>query len=225
MSTNLMRILSEEKIVAIMRGIEAEAGDATAEALANGGIRLLEVTMNTNGALQMISRFRENYGSRMHIGAGTVLNLNMAKEAAQAGAEYFISPNLDEEVIEYALGRGIGVWPGTMTPTEIVRAFEAGAQAVKVFPMGSLGINYLKEIRAPLDHIPMIATGGVNLQNIGDFLDTGIVGVGLGGSLVNKKLIAERRFAELTELARSFVTAVRGSRELQDDLGKDQPRM
>ncbi|MEB3101509.1 bifunctional 4-hydroxy-2-oxoglutarate aldolase/2-dehydro-3-deoxy-phosphogluconate aldolase [Ferviditalea candida] len=212
MSANLLKVLSEEKIVAIIRGIEADAGDATAEALADGGIRLLEVTMNTEGALRMISRFRENYGSRMRVGAGTVLNLKMAKKAVQAGAEYIISPNLDERVIEYALRKGVDVWPGTMTPTEIVRAFEAGAQAVKVFPMGSLGINYLKEIRAPLDHIPMIATGGVNLQNIGDFLNTGILGVGLGSNLVNKKLIAERRFAELTELARSFVEAAQGGK-------------
>lgn len=166
MSLNLLQGLYEEKIIAIIRGISAESGDRTAQALADGGIVFLEVTLNTDGALGMISRFREQHAGRMRIGAGTVLDLGQAKEAVAAGAEYIISPNLDEEVIAYGLAHGVDVWPGTMTPTEIVRAFKAGATAVKVFPLGSLGINYLKEIRAPLNHIPMIATGGVNLQNV-----------------------------------------------------------
>lgn len=208
---NLLQMLSQEKIVAIVRGISPAAADQTAEALLNGGIKLLEVTTNTEGALDMVSRWRGTYAGRMHIGMGTVLNLNMAKEAVAAGAEFLISPNLDESVVSYGLENGIEVWPGAMTPTEIVRAWSAGAKAVKVFPTGSLGLGYLKEIRAPLDHIPMIATGGVNLQNIRDFLDTGIVGVGLGGNLVDKKLVQAERFEELTQLASQFVSAAKGN--------------
>ncbi|MBO7745929.1 bifunctional 4-hydroxy-2-oxoglutarate aldolase/2-dehydro-3-deoxy-phosphogluconate aldolase [Paenibacillus sp. MWE-103] len=210
MSLNLLQALYEEKIIAIIRGIPEEAGDATAKALADGGIVFLEVTLNTDGALGMIARFREQYAGRMRIGAGTVLDLGQAKEAVAAGAEYIISPNLDEEVIAYGLEHDVDVWPGTMTPTEIVRAFKAGATAVKLFPLGSLGVNYLKEIRAPLNHIPMIATGGVNLQNIRGVLDAGAAAVGLGGNLVDKQLVKEGKFEELTKLAKAFAAAAKG---------------
>lgn len=212
MPSELMQALSREKIVAIIRGISAKSGDATAKALADGGIVFLEVTLNTDGALDMISRFREEYTGRLRIGAGTVLDLGQAKEAIAAGAEYIISPNLDEEVIYYGVEQGVEVWPGTMTPTEIVRAYKAGASAVKVFPMGSLGINYLKEIRAPLNHIPMVATGGVNLQNINTVLDAGAIAVGLGGNLVDKQLVTDGKFEELQKLARAFVNEVQGAK-------------
>jgi 2-dehydro-3-deoxyphosphogluconate aldolase / (4S)-4-hydroxy-2-oxoglutarate aldolase len=212
MPSELMQSLSREKIVAIIRGISAESGDATAKALADGGIVFLEVTLNTDGALDMISRFRADYEGRLRIGAGTVLDLGQAKEAVAAGAEYIISPNLDEEVVYYGVEQGVEVWPGTMTPTEIVRAYKAGASAVKVFPMGSLGINYLKEIRAPLNHIPMVATGGVNLQNINSVLDAGAIAVGLGGNLVDKQLVKDGKFDELRKLAQAFVNEVQGAK-------------
>ncbi|WP_027092327.1 bifunctional 4-hydroxy-2-oxoglutarate aldolase/2-dehydro-3-deoxy-phosphogluconate aldolase [Cohnella thermotolerans] len=212
MTTNLLQSLSQERIVAIIRGISAESGDATAKALADGGIVFLEVTLNTDGALGMISRFREQYEGRMRIGAGTVLDIGQAKEAVAAGAEYIISPNLDEEVVYYGVEQGLDVWPGTMTPTEIVRAYKAGASAVKVFPMGALGVNYLKEVRAPLNHIPMIGTGGVNLTNIRTVLDAGAIAVGLGGNLVDKQLVKEGKFEELTKLAQAFVAEVKGAK-------------
>ncbi|CAI6085901.1 bifunctional 4-hydroxy-2-oxoglutarate aldolase/2-dehydro-3-deoxy-phosphogluconate aldolase [Cohnella sp. JJ-181] len=206
--SELMKSLAESKIVAIIRGIPEDKGDATAEALAEGGIVFLEVTLNTDGALGMISRFRERYEGRMRIGAGTVLDLGQAKEAAAAGAAYIISPNLDLEVVRFGVEQGIEVWPGTMTPTEIVAAYKAGASAVKVFPLGSLGVGYLKEVRAPLNHIPMVATGGVNLQNIRSVLDAGAVAVGLGGNLVDKKLVADGDFKALAKLARSYADEV-----------------
>lgn len=208
--SELLQSLAEQKIVAIIRGIDADKGDRTAQALYEGGIIFLEVTLNTDGALDMISRFRSQYEGKMRIGAGTVLDLAQAKEAEAAGAEYIISPNLDEEVVTYCVERGLEVCPGTMTPSEIVRAYKLGAGAVKVFPMGSLGVNYLKEIRAPLNHIPMVATGGVNLQNIRTVLDAGAIAVGLGGNLVDKKLIADGKFEELRQLAQAYSDEVRG---------------
>ncbi|MDB5054078.1 MAG: eda [Bacilli bacterium] len=210
MTQTLIEQLKEAKIIAIMRGIPREKADATVQALADGGILFVEVTLNTEGALAVINRFKEKHGQALHIGAGTVLNLSMAKEAASAGAEYFLSPNLNEEVIQFGLEHGIEVWSGTMTPTEIVRAYEAGASAVKVFPMGSLGVGYLKEIRAPLNHIPMIATGGVDLHNIADFLIAGAIAVGLGGNLVDKKLVQEGSFSEIELRARAFVEKAKG---------------
>ncbi|MBB6673377.1 bifunctional 4-hydroxy-2-oxoglutarate aldolase/2-dehydro-3-deoxy-phosphogluconate aldolase [Cohnella nanjingensis] len=209
MRTETLKALSQEKIVAIIRGISVQSADAVAKALYDGGIVFMEVTLNTDGALGMISRFRSEYEGRMRIGAGTVLDIGQAKEAVAAGAQYLISPNLDEEVVYYGVENGVDVWPGTMTPTEIVRAYKAGASAVKVFPLGSLGLNYLKEIRAPLDHIPMIATGGVNLQNIRAAIEAGAVAVGLGNNLVNKPLIEAGNFEGLTKLARDFVAEVK----------------
>ncbi|WP_026675628.1 bifunctional 4-hydroxy-2-oxoglutarate aldolase/2-dehydro-3-deoxy-phosphogluconate aldolase [Alkalihalobacterium bogoriense] len=209
MSANLER-LKNEKIVAIIRGIAYEDGIPTAEALLEGGVTLLEITLNNDGALKLISECREKFAGKLCIGAGTVLNLDMAKEAVAAGAEYIVSPNLDENVIDYGLSAGVDVWPGTLTPTEIVRAYEAGASAVKVFPVGALGVNYVKDIRGPLGHIPMMVTGGVNVDNINDFIQAGAVAVGLGGNLVNKQLIKEKKYDEITNLAKQFLSKVKG---------------
>ena len=207
MPNEIFQELLNHKIVAIVRGIAAATADDTAQALAAGGIRLLEVTMNTPGALEMIARWRQQY-SELRIGAGTVLDLPMAEEAVAAGAQFLISPNLDEEVVAYGVQNDVEVWPGTMTPTEIVRAWKAGAHAVKVFPLSTLGPQYLKDIRAPLGHIPMIAVGGVDLENTAAFLRAGAIGVGIGSSLVDKSLIEAGRFEDLTALAAKYVAAV-----------------
>ena len=206
---SILDLLLKERIVAIVRGLEGEAADRAAEALIDGGIRLVEVTMNTPGALRTIAGWREKFDGRAAIGAGTVLDLRMAKEAAAAGATYLISPNLDEDVIAFGAERGISVWPGVMTPTEIVRAWKAGAEAVKVFPMASLGVEYLKEIRAPLDHIPMIATGGVDLTTIRSYFEAGAAAVGMGSKLLNREWIKAGEFGKLTDNARRYVEIVR----------------
>ncbi|NBD23761.1 bifunctional 4-hydroxy-2-oxoglutarate aldolase/2-dehydro-3-deoxy-phosphogluconate aldolase [Paenibacillus glycinis] len=205
----MLERLKQEKVVAIFRGIEDRHADGAAEALLAGGISLMEITMNTEGAAGMISRWLDKYGSQAGIGAGTVLDLEMAKEAVAAGAQFLISPNLDEAVVEYGLKTGVPVWPGVMTPTEIVRAWKAGAEAVKIFPMGSLGLKYLTEIRAPLDRIPMLATGGVDLANIADYFKAGACAVGMGSKLVNLEWVKSGRFDLLTERARKFVEAAK----------------
>jgi 2-dehydro-3-deoxyphosphogluconate aldolase/(4S)-4-hydroxy-2-oxoglutarate aldolase len=209
----LINQLMQSKIIAIIRDIPSERADNTVQALADGGIVFVEVTLNTVGALDIIARFKETHGHHLRIGAGTVLNLKMAREAAAAGAEFILSPNLNVDVIRFCLDQGMEVWPGTMTPTEIIQANEAGASAVKVFPMGTLGINYLKEIRAPLNHIRMIATGGVDLNNIDQFLKAGAIAVGLGGNLIDRKLVQEGDFVALEHLARSFVDKVQGGEQ------------
>ncbi|OPA73872.1 2-dehydro-3-deoxyphosphogluconate aldolase [Paenibacillus selenitireducens] len=203
-------VLLEKKIVAIFRGITDQQADAAAHALVDGGISLMEVTMNTDGALPIISRWREQWDGIAYIGAGTVLNVSMAQEAIAAGAQFLISPNLDEDVIAYGAERGIDVWPGVMTPTEIVRAWSAGAKLVKLFPMGFLGLSYLREVRAPLNHIPMMATGGVDLNNIADTFSAGASAVGLGTKLVRPDLLARGDYAQMTANARAYVEAVAG---------------
>lgn len=209
MSSGLLEQLKEERIVAILRGVPRNKANEIARALCQGGIVFTEVTMNTEGATQMISDWREQFGGKMRIGAGTVLDLETAMEAASAGAEYLVSPNLDETVVEYALSRGLSVFPGAMTPTEIIRAWKAGATAVKIFPMATLGVGYLKEIRAPLDHIPMLATGGVRLDNVRDFLAAGAAAVGIGGYLVNPALVREGRYEGIVQNAKDLVQAVK----------------
>ncbi|MFC5701119.1 bifunctional 4-hydroxy-2-oxoglutarate aldolase/2-dehydro-3-deoxy-phosphogluconate aldolase [Cohnella faecalis] len=211
MPSLLLQQLIEHQMVAIARGIGADRIEPVANALADGGIRLLEVTLNTDGALEMISLLRANTGDRLHIGAGTVLDLGQAKEAIAAGAQYLISPHLDESIVAYGVEQGVDVWPGAMTPTEIVRAYQAGASAVKLFPFASLGIGYLKEIRAPLDQIPIIATGGVNPQNIRSVLDAGAVAVGLGNGLLDRGMIRSGDYEALTKHARSFVAAAKAT--------------
>ncbi|MFS0723946.1 bifunctional 4-hydroxy-2-oxoglutarate aldolase/2-dehydro-3-deoxy-phosphogluconate aldolase [Paenibacillus sp. 1P07SE] len=205
---NMTKLLMQHKIVAIFRNIEEQAADAAAQSLIDGGIRLMEVTMNTKGATGLIRGWRERFGEKAAIGAGTVLDVEMAEEAVDAGAQFLISPNLDEAVIEYGIRQDVPVWPGVMTPTEIVRAWKAGAEAVKVFPMASLGLSYLKEIRAPLNNIPMIATGGVDLDNIGAFLEAGACGVGLGSKLVRQDWIESGEFDRLRKQASRFVQAI-----------------
>jgi 2-dehydro-3-deoxyphosphogluconate aldolase/(4S)-4-hydroxy-2-oxoglutarate aldolase len=204
LENSLLTLLEKEKIVAIIRGIPKGSGEETAKALAAGGVSFLEITLNTDGALNMIDELKGKFGDRMRIGAGTVLNLEMAKEAVKAGAEYLISPNLDEAVLTYGLEQGVEVWPGTMTPTEIVRAYHLGATAVKVFPIGSLGMKYIRDIRGPLNHIPMMVTGGVNLDNLKEVLRYGAFAVGLGGNLVNNILIQKGDFEQITKLAAAY---------------------
>lgn len=209
-----MQILNElekHKIIAILRGLTQEQGGRTAEALYEGGIRFLEVTMNTEGAADMIRDWRPRYDGRMYIGAGTVLDLGMAKEAYAAGAQFLVTPNTDPEVIEFALAKGLAIIPGALTPTEIVNAWKAGATAVKLFPMSSLGLHYFKEIRAPLDQIRLVPTGGIHLSNIAEFIKAGAFGVGMGNSLVDKTLIAAGRYSELTASAKALVQAVQSA--------------
>jgi 2-dehydro-3-deoxyphosphogluconate aldolase / (4S)-4-hydroxy-2-oxoglutarate aldolase len=205
----MLDMLLREKIVAIFRGYESEQADRAAQALVDGGIRLMEVTMNTAGATGTIARWRERFGSEAAIGAGTVLDTDMAREAVAAGAQYLISPNLDEAVIAYGAERGVSVWPGVMTPTEVVRAWKAGAEAVKIFPMASLGWKYLAEIRGPLDRIPMMATGGVDLDNIGQYFRAGANAVGMGSKLLDPESIREGAYDKVTAKAKQFVNAVR----------------
>ncbi|GMK45258.1 ketohydroxyglutarate aldolase [Paenibacillus glycanilyticus] len=206
--SKMLDLLLEHKIVAILRGIEDHQADAAGQAMIDGGIRLMEITMNTPGAAVMIERWRSRFDGQAAVGAGTVLDAEMAKTAVAAGAQFLISPNLDEEVIAYGQERGVSVWPGVMTPTEIVKAWKAGAEAVKLFPMGTLGTKYLSEIRGPLDSIPIMATGGVDLHNLADYFAAGANAVGMGGKLLNLDWVREGRFDLITGRARQFVEAV-----------------
>ncbi|KEQ25775.1 bifunctional 4-hydroxy-2-oxoglutarate aldolase/2-dehydro-3-deoxy-phosphogluconate aldolase [Paenibacillus tyrfis] len=200
-----LQLIEKVKIVAIVRGVEEQHIEGLADALVSGGVPVMEVTLNTPGALGMIERLQARFGERMYIGAGTVVDVDDAQKALDAGASYLVTPNTDEQVIRYAAERGAPIFPGAMTPTEVVKAWKAGATAVKIFPGASLGIGYIKELMGPLNHIPMMAVGGVNEDNIAEFMKIGCYGVGIGGSLVNLKEIAAGNFDWVRDKAARLV--------------------
>lgn len=200
--------LNRTRIVAIWRGVRDEHAEPLAEALLAGGVTVMEITLNTPGAPNMIRRLQAAFGDRMYIGAGTVLDAGDLKTALDAGASFVVTPNTDEDVIRGAVDAGIPVFPGAMTPTEIVRAWKAGATAVKLFPVASLGVGYIKELQGPLGHVPMIAVGGVNKDNIGELLRVGCYAVGVGSSLLNRNEIEAGNFGWVTERARELVANV-----------------
>ncbi|WP_436663788.1 bifunctional 4-hydroxy-2-oxoglutarate aldolase/2-dehydro-3-deoxy-phosphogluconate aldolase [Alicyclobacillus acidoterrestris] len=186
MSSLILSRIEETGVVAIIRGVDEAKIDPLVHALYDGGIRLVEVTLNTAGALTAISSLLEKYGDTMSIGAGTVLNKEQALQAKAHGAQFFVTPNVDIDVIRVGVESNIPVMSGALTPTEINTAYEAGATFVKVFPAGLFGARYIREIRGPLSHIPLMAVGGVNLENARTFFDAGAVALGLGSTLTDK---------------------------------------
>jgi len=204
----MLQELLNHKIIAILRGVEPSYSLPLGQAIIDGGIKFMEITMNTAGAETMITEWRKNFADQAYVGAGTVIDLEHAKRAVAAGAQFLISPNLDVEAIKYAQQHNIPMWPGVMTPTEIIAAMKAGVDAVKLFPMASLGVNYLREIRGPIDQFPIIATGGVKLDNIRDYFAAGANAVGMGGKLVDLQLAREGKFDEITACIKQYIEAI-----------------
>ena len=201
----------EKKIIAIVRGVYGEDCVNLARALHAGGIDLLEVTFDQSKPESLertsdtVKLLCQELGGEMLFGAGTVTDLKMLELAKAAGAKFIVSPDINEEVIKATVAAGMVSMPGAMTPTEIQTAWRCGADFVKVFPTSNLGVSYIKAVRGPLNHIRMLAVGGVNEKNIGEFLAAGVVGAGVGGNLVNKKWVADGEFDKITALAREFV--------------------
>lgn len=200
--------ITVHKIVAILRGIQADDVLKIAGALCDGGVKIIEVTLNSPNALLVIEQLNSAYGNQLLIGAGTVLDVSNAKAAMAAGAKFLISPNVDIAVIKAAKNAGILSIPGAFTPTEIVTAHNNGADIVKVFPAPDAA--YIKNILAPLNHIKLMPTGGINLTNIKSFKDAGATAFGIGSSLVNNQsIIDETYLQQLTIKAGNFIAAIR----------------
>lgn len=210
MREEIIQKVLDKKIVAIVRGVYGQDCINLAKALYAGGIELLEVTFDQSKpeALEQTSEtircLVEEMGDKMAFGAGTVTSLEMLELAKKAGAQFIVSPDTNEEVIKATVAAGLVSMPGAMSPTEIVTAHRYGADFVKVFPTSNLGASYIKAIRGPINHIRLLAVGGVNEKNIGEFIKAGVNGAGVGGNLVNKQWIANGEFDKITALAEEF---------------------
>ncbi len=210
------QVLERIKSIGIIPVVRASSGGAAVkaiEAIKAGGLPIVEITMTVPGAVRVIEKIAERYGDEVLVGAGTVLNAETARECLRAGAQFIVSPALDLETIDYCRKEGVAVFPGALTPTEIVRAWSAGADFVKVFPCGAMGgASYIRSLKAPLPQIDLIPTGGVSLANAASFIQAGAVALGVGADLVDLKAIQAGQAAKITEATRAYIEAVRTAR-------------
>lgn len=208
----LVSRLTENGVVAVIRNIPKEKVSKVAKNLIAGGVNTLEVTLDSEDAFQVIERLVEEFKNEAVIGAGTVLDGVSAELAIRSGAEFVVSPVLKEDVIKTTLRSGKISIPGAITPTEILTAIELGAHIVKVFPASVGGPNFIKNVRGPLPHIPIIPTGGIDLENAADFIKAGAIAIGVGGNLIDTEAISEDNDEKITNMARKYVKIVKAAR-------------
>lgn len=214
MTDRVTEWIFQNKIVAISRKVKPEDMVQTAQALYRGGIRSLEITFDqaSDSCIEDTSRsirqVKAALGEKLCVGAGTVMTVEQAEAAAKAGADFALAPDTNVQVIKRINELGMAAVPGALTPTEIATAYAAGAAIVKLFPAGNMGLDYVKAIRGPINHVPLMAVGGVNLDNIKEFLDNGFTSVGIGSNIVKNALIETGRFDEIEKLAREYVKKI-----------------
>jgi len=184
-----------------------------AAAVCAGGISIVEITMTVPGAVEVIRELTKNGGAEILVGAGTVLNAETARRCVDAGAEFLVSPGFHRGMVEFAAREGKLMMAGALTPTEVITAWEAGADFVKIFPCGQVGgAKYIKALRGPLPQIPLVPTGGVNLETAGEFIEAGAAALGVGGELVSAEALKSGRVEIIVENARKFLRTVAGAR-------------
>ena len=210
--TTTLQTLLDARIVSVIRASSTEQALRATQAITAGGISCIEIAMTTPNALKVIEDIAAK-SDNVLVGAGTVLDAATARQAILAGVKFLVTPTVELDVIETARRYGVVVIPGAMTPTEILTAWEAGADMVKVFPASVLGPSYLKAVHGPLPQIPLVPTGGITADNAGKFIHAGAAMVCAGGWLVDKEAVANKRYEVLTERARQLVDAVSKARE------------
>jgi len=209
----IMAAISGIGIVPIVRTDSADGAVKAIEAVYRGGIRVAEITMTVPGAIKALEKLADQFGDRIILGAGTVLDPETARICMLAGAQFFVTPALKLSTIEMAKRYSMPIMPGALTPTEVLTAWEAGADAVKIFPCGTVGgAKYIKALKAPFPHIEMVPTGGVSLETCGDFLKAGACAVGVGAELIDAANIRAGKFEVFEERARQFSNAVSKAR-------------
>jgi 2-dehydro-3-deoxyphosphogluconate aldolase/(4S)-4-hydroxy-2-oxoglutarate aldolase len=204
----------EVGIVPVVRATSAKQATQAAEAVCAGGIPVVEITMTVPGAVDVIKQLATTVGSQVLIGAGTVLDAETAQRCLDAGAQFLVSPGFDAETVKLANRLGKLVMAGALTPTEVITAWKTGSDFVKIFPCGSVGgAKYIKALKAPLPQIPMVPTGGINLNTAAEFIQAGSAALGIGGELVSASALASGNTMEITNAARTYVNIVREARQ------------
>ncbi|MDR3564168.1 MAG: bifunctional 4-hydroxy-2-oxoglutarate aldolase/2-dehydro-3-deoxy-phosphogluconate aldolase [Negativicutes bacterium] len=204
---DIVKSIQETGIVAILRGTKAEELLKIAAALHDGGVQAIEVTCNTPGYLAMIGALADKMGDKMIIGAGTVLSPVTAQLVLDAGAQFVLAPDFNREVVQQVHQNCKLAIPGVTTPSEIMEAYRLGVDVVKLFPAGSLGPRYLKDLRGPLNNAAIMPVGGINLDNLAEFVQAGAFAFGVGSELIDKKAITDGNYAVITQKAKAFIAA------------------
>ena len=211
--SDVIQRIRDVGLIPVVRAESAQHAMRAVEAIKAGGVSVLEVTMTVPGAIGVIEQLAKAFGAEALIGAGTVLDPETADKCIQAGAQFIVSPALNEETITFCRAQDVAIFPGALTPTEVVRAWNAGADAVKVFPAGAVGgASYLKALKAPLPQIELIPTGGVSLKTAADFIKAGAMALGVGADLVDLKALQDGNDELITQRARQFLEIVREAR-------------
>ena len=217
MKNIVIQTIEKEKLIVILRNVEEKQLLPLSQALYQGGIRMMEITYDASGKTSdetiaaQIQIIAKHWKGKMLIGAGTVLTEKQVELTKQSGGLFIISPNTDEEIIRKTNELEMVSIPGALTPTEVQTAHRAGADFVKLFPMDAMGPSYLKGVKAPLSHIKFLAVGGIDCNNMKDYLKAGAIGFGIGSSLIKKDLLKEENYAALAELAETYVKAAKGN--------------
>ena len=211
---NFVKEFSEKKIIVVCRGISEEEIVKVATALYDGGIRFMEVPFNQAepnifaSTANKIKIVKEALGDKMHVGAGTVITMEQFELARKAGAEIIVSPTMEEDVITATKEAGLISMPGCATPSEMTKAYKLGADLIKLFPASVVNLKVIKEISVPLNHLPLVCFGGVSAENIKDVLATGVIGVGMASSILDKQALKDKDYAKITALAKSVTEQI-----------------
>lgn len=209
----ILNTLFDEKVVAVVRVTDQEKLKKVIEAIYTGGVKIIEITMTVPNAIQQIEKMSAEFGDKIVVGVGSVIDKQTAKDAISAGAKYVVSPVTKKEVVETVTGLGVPMMPGAFTPTEVLNAYEMGADVVKVFPADVLGMNFFKGVLAPMPFLKMMPTGGVSLTNAGEWLKAGACAVGVGTALLDKAAINSGDYEKLMENAKTIVKSIKDYEE------------
>lgn len=213
----VIKRIKDTGVIPVVRATSAGEAMRAIDAIREGGISILEITMTVPGAVALIEQVAKAYGNEATVGAGTVLDPETATACISAGAQFVVSPALNLETIACCQRQGVMIMPGALTPTEVVQAWKGGADFVKVFPAGAVGgPSYLKALKAPLPQIELVPTGGVSLKTAADFIKAGAAALGVGADLVDLRAIREGQVSLITERAKQFVEIVREARSTTD---------